>query len=392
MPGPLFCAKVSGSWVMSEEPFFHVHQINTLKLRAAYGESGQAPLPYSANASYGAVAGPFGAAVTLQSFANPNLGPERGYETELGFDAAFLHNRAGIELTYYFGGTRDAILAQQLPPSLDYPGTQFVNAGSLTKHGLEIALHGTPYQTANTEWTLGLIIATADNKVTNLNGANFLQASTNVRHVVGYPVGSWFGKQVVGSTLEPDGSVDNVTCDDGTSQHAAIACANAPLLFLGRMLPNFEGSVTSTLRVFKNFEFFVMVDSKRGYKKLDGDARVRCHAFDLCESNWFKEGVDPAPLGAQTSTSFVSDVIDDSSFVKLREVSLRYTLPDRIFAPLHASGAWISIPGRNLATWTGYKGLDPEDTFQGGARGYGQWSQAVTPQLMQFVTTVHLSY
>jgi TonB-linked SusC/RagA family outer membrane protein len=388
----VYYPKISGSWVISEEPFFHIAQINTLKLRAAYGESGQAPLPYSANASYGAVAGPFGAAITPQSFGNPNLGPERGYETELGFDAAFLHNRAGIELTYYFGGTKDAILEQQIAPSIGFPGTQFVNAGSLTKHGLEIALHGTPYQTANTEWTLGLNIATADNKVTNLNGADFLQASTNIRHVVGFPVGSWFGKKVVGSTLEDDGTVDNITCDDGTSQHAAIACANAPLLFLGRTLPNFEGSVTSTLRVFKNFEFFVMVDSKRGYSKLDGDERVRCHAFDLCESNWFKTGVDPALLGAETSTSFVSDVISDASFVKLREVSLRYTLPDRFFAPLHASGAWISLAGRNLATWTKYKGLDPEDTFQGGSRGFGQWSQAVTPQLMQFVTTVHLSY
>ena len=99
------------------------------------------------------------------------------------------HDRAGIEFTYYFGGTKDAILQQQLPPSLGYPGTQFVNAGALTKHGFELALHGTPYQTKNTEWTLGLNMSTADNKVTNLNGAAYLQASTNVRHVVGFPGG-----------------------------------------------------------------------------------------------------------------------------------------------------------------------------------------------------------
>jgi TonB-linked SusC/RagA family outer membrane protein len=400
----VYYPKVSGAWVISEEPFFHVSQINTLKLRAAYGESGQAPLPYSARASYKSVAGPFGASVTPSSFGNPDLGPERGYETELGLDAAFLHNRAGLEMTYYFGGTKDAILEQSLSPSLGYPGTQFVNAGSLTKHGFELSLHGTPYQTANTEWTLGLNIATADNKVTYLNGAQFLQATSggtpapNVRHVLGYPVGSWFGQKVVGSTLNSDGTVTNVMCDDGTSAHNPIACtnpdgtANAPQVFLGRTLPNFEGSVTSTLRVFKNFEFFVMLDTKRGYKKLDGDLRVRCYAFDLCKSNWFKDGVDPAVLGAQTSTGFVNYVINDASFVKLREVSLRYNLPDRLFASLHASGAWISVAGRNLATFTDYQGLDPEDTFQGGSRGFGQWSQAVTPQLMQFVTTVHLSY
>ena len=99
-----------------------------------------------------------------------------------------------------------------------------MNAGALTKHGLELALHGTPYQTKNTEWTLGLNLATADNKVTDLNGAAFLQASTNVRHVVGFPVGAWWAQKVVSSTLNCDGSITDVMCDDGTAAHDAIPC------------------------------------------------------------------------------------------------------------------------------------------------------------------------
>src|SRR6185437_7692523 len=264
----VYYPKVSGAWVLSEEPFFHLPAVNTLKLRAAYGESGQAPLPYSANATFTAVPGPYGAAVTPSSFGNPDLGPERGYETEFGFDAGLFHDRAGINFTYYFGGTKDAILSEQLAPSLGYPGFRYVNAGALTKHGFEVALHGTPYQTKNTEWTPGLNLSTADNKVTNLNGASFIQASTNIRHVVGFPVGSWFGKKVTGSTLNSDGSVTDVMCSDGSGGN--VACGSAPILYLGRTLPNFEGSATSTLRFFKNFQFFVMVDSKRGYKKLDG--------------------------------------------------------------------------------------------------------------------------
>ncbi|MDB4952557.1 MAG: hypothetical protein JWO36_126, partial [Myxococcales bacterium] len=336
--------------------------------------------------------------VTPFNIGNPNLGPERGYETELGFDMGLLHDRAGVEFTYYFGGTKDAILQTQVAPSLGYPGTQYTNAGALTKHGLELALHGTPVQTTNTEWTLGLNIATADNKVTNLNGANFLQASTNVRHVVGFPVGAWWVQKVVSSTLNSDGSVSNVMCDDGTSSHQAIRCKNddgslnAPILYLGRTLPNFEGSVTSTLRFLKHFQFFVMVDSKRGYKKLDGNARVRCHIFDLCQSNWYPQGVDLATLGAQTSSSYYSDIINDASFVKLREVSLSYSLPESWASTFRATGATISIAGRNLHTWTKYTGLDPEGSFQGGSRGFGQWEQDVTPQLMQFVTTIHLSF
>ena len=386
----VYYPKISGAWVLSEEPFFHLPSVTTLKLRAAYGESGQAPLPYTSNATFTGVPGPFGASVTPFNIGNPDLGPERGYETELGFDVGLFHDRAGAEFTYYFGGTKDAILQEQVAPSEGYPGTRFVNAGALTKHGFELALHGTPYQTKNTEWTLGLNLSTADNKVTDLNGAEYLQASTNVRHVVGFPVGAWWQKKVTGSTLNSDGSISDVTCDDGNG--GSVACADAPVLYLGRTLPNFEGSATSTLRFLKNFQFFVMVDSKRGYKKLDGNARVRCHIFDECESNWFPQGFDLATLGAQTSSSFYSDIINDASFVKLREVSLSYTLPERWASTFRASGATISIAGRNLHTWTKYPGLDPEGSFQGGSRGFGQWEQDVTPQLMQFVTTIHLSF
>ena len=389
----VYYPKVSGSWVLSEEPFFHVSQLSTLRLRAAYGQSGQSPLPYTSTATFSSTPGPFGASVTPSNIGNPNLGPERAYETEFGFDAGLFHDRAGIEFTYYTGGTNDAILPEQVPPSSGYPGTQYVNAGKLTKNGFELALHGTPYQTKNTEWTLGVNLATANTKVTDINGADFIQASTNVRHVVGYSVGSWFAKKVVGSTLNPDGSVTDVVCDDGTSAHHAIACADAPVVYLGRTLPNFEGSATSTLRFFKNFQLFVMLDSKTGYKKVDGNARVRCHIFDECESNWYPQrGFDLATLGAQTSSSYYSDIIKDASFLKLREVSVSYTLPDRFSTFFRSSGATISIAGRNLKTWTKYDGLDPEASFQGGTRGFGQWEQDVTPQLMQFVTTIHLSY
>ena len=123
-----------------------------------------------------------------------------------------------------------------------------------------------------------------------------------MRHVVGFPVGRGWVKKVTGSTLNTDGSVTDVTCDDGNGGN--VACGIAPVLYLGRTLPNFEGSATSTLRFLKNFQFFVMVDSKRGYKKLDGNARVRCHIFDLCESNWYQAGRrSRASLGAQTSSS-----------------------------------------------------------------------------------------
>jgi hypothetical protein len=69
-----------------------------------------------------------------------------------------------------------------------------------------------------------------------------------------------------------------------------------------------------------------------------------------------------------------------------------YTLPETWASAFRASQATISLAGRNLHTWTKYPGLDPEGSFQGGSRGFGQWEQDVTPQLMQFVTTIHLTF
>ena len=85
-------------------------------------------------------------------------------------------------------------------------------------------------------------------------------------------------------------------------------------------------------------------------------------------------------------------VIEDASFTRLRELSVTWTVPQSFAREVHASDLSITFAGRNLHTWTSFPGLDPEASFQGGTRGAGQWSQAVLPQLRQFVTTLNLSF
>ena len=79
---------------------------------------------------------------------------------------------------------------------------------------------------------------------------------------------------------------------------------------------------------------------------------------------------------------------------KLRDVSVVYTLPDAWATALRASQATVSLAGRNLHTWTGYTGLDPEAMFLGGSRGgnFSQWEQADLPQLTQWIVTVNLAF
>ena len=387
----VYYPKASLSWIASDESYVRIPFMTTLKLRAAYGESGQAPTPYAAVPVYQAAVG-FGntAAVTPLSLGNVDLGPERGFETELGFDAAFFDDRAGIEFTYFFGGTRDAILQKQAPPSSGFPGTQLVNGGRLERSGIELLLRGTPIQRERTSLDLTFSLATNETDVADLNGAQFIVPSTNVRHQVGYPVGSWFGKKVVSATRNPDGTADVVMCSDGAG--GEVACSSAPSVYLGRTTPNIEGAFTSTLRVFENLQLSAMIDFKGGYKKLDGNRRVRCFLFYLCRENYYPNEFNDIVVGEVASSSHLSGYVDDASYTKLREVSVTYNLPAQWASMVNAGALSISLAGRNLATWSHYSGLEPEASFQGGSRGFGQWEQNVTPQLRSFVTSIQMTF
>jgi hypothetical protein len=184
-------------------------------------------------------------------------------------------------------------------------------------------------------------------------------------------------------------------CDNG--EGGTVACAQAPLVYLGRPTPKTEGAFTSTLTLWRNLRLGGMIDFKTGYSKLNGNDRVRCVLFRRCRENFFPAEYvdDPAWLAmTQRGGAFVNGLIQDAGFAKLRELSATYTVPTRWASRLGATRATITVAGRNLYTWTDYTGLEPKASFLGGTRGTGsaQWEQNVTPQLQQFVTTINLSF
>jgi TonB-linked SusC/RagA family outer membrane protein len=383
---------LQAAYVLSDEPFFKVPGISQLKLRAAYGQSGQAPPEFSVTPIYDATV----TGVVPSSIGNPGLKPERGVETELGFDLSVLHDRAGVEFTYYDGSTQDAIVQRTVAPSSGYPGTQYINAGKFTRKGMEVALRATPYQRGRQSLDLQFAVSHNDTKVRNLGGDTFLQVGTGVRNQVGYPAFSWFTRRVVAATLDPKGAVvaGSVQCDDGKG--GQMACASAPEVYIGRTLPNVEGAFNAGLRFLGSFRIASQIDFKQGYRKVNGNDRVRCWTRHICYENAFPLTADPVLLGSQSlgSGNLYDGEIQDASYTKLRELSLTYELPQLVARRLGASGLSLTIAGRNLKTWTPYKGLEPEASFQAAsaARGGGQWEQATLPQLRSFVTTFNVSF
>jgi TonB-linked SusC/RagA family outer membrane protein len=422
----VYYPKVSASWVLSEEPFWDVGLVNALKLRAAYGQSGQQPANYDALRTYSPVAGPGDvAAATPQTIGNANLGPEKGEEIELGFDAGFFNDRLGLEFTYYNKKTNDAILLREIPGSLGFSGSQPFNAGEVSNTGLELLARGRPWDRDPVAWDITLNVSTNSNEILSLGPPpcadplvpnvpqgclSFVQVGAAYqRHQIGGPVGAIYEQKIVSAQFGPDGkTATNIICEDGrggtmpcTGPDAIYGNGNdAPDLYIGNPNPKLEGSVANTVTLWNRLRFYGMVDFKSGYRKLDGNARVRCAFFGgRCRENFYPQEFAPEVIAEiSSSNNLVGWLFDDAAFVKLREVAVSYSVPDRFIARRGISRASITLAGRNLHTWTDYGkrgGLDPEAFFLSGTRGtggQGQWEQTTVPQLAQWLLTFSVGF
>ena len=389
----VYYPKVSASWVISDESFWSFRFVNQLRLRVAYGESGRAP-PYNAAVrTYAAATGPGDVtAVTPQNFGNPELGPERGKEIELGFDAGFWNDRLALEFTYYRKRTTDEILLRNNAPSIGFSGQQYFNAGAVLNQGIELLARGRAYDRGPVSVDLNFNLATTGNTIQSLTpGVTSVSPGTFLQHRVGYPVGSWFARRVVSAGFDAVGNSINVLCDDGNG--GTTACAGAPNVFLGRTTPKVEGAFGPAITISNRVQLTGLLDFKTGYKKLDGNTRVRCTIFQRCIENFRPLQGDPIRV-AEERLGIPDFYINDASFLRLRELSVAYTVPDAWVKAIGASRALVSVAGRNLHTWTSYPGFDPEAMFLGGSRGgnFSAWEQATLPQLTQWVVTVNLSY
>lgn len=392
--------KASLSWVLNEEPRAREllpDVVDAFKLRLAYGQSGQQPLSFSALRTYAAIAGPDNTpAVTPSTVGNPSLGPERGHEIEAGFDAALWNERVGLEFTYYNKRTTDAILLRPSAPSSGFTASRYVNAGEIVNRGIEALLKAQLVNRRSLALDVTLSAATNHGEVTKLAGGDTVIISGSTQYRVGYAPRSWFRERVISADYDPaTDQLSNIMCDDGAGGavpcYDAVGLVTAPRIYLGRTTPAFEGGISANLRFFNRFNLYSMVDIKTGYRKFDNNLRARCQVFSLCLENIHPEQYDPARIAeVRSNGTLASFVINDASFAKLREIALMYTVPESIVRRFGASRASINVAARNLHTWTGYSGLDPENQFLSG--GNVGLEQDNLPQLMTFVTTFNVSF
>jgi TonB-linked SusC/RagA family outer membrane protein len=321
-----------------------------IKLRAAIGKSGNQPL-YGLRdvvlSGRGSIGG-LNAITPNPTVGNPDIKPETMTEQEYGIDATFLNRRAGIEATYFARSITDMLLQAPLAPSSGL-GLQVINGGEMTSRGIELGLTLVPVQTHGITWTSRTQFYHIAQKIVSLPVPPFTPPSTGFAASFGFArvTPGYSTTAIWGNTVRPDGSVVDTV--------------------LGEATPKFTMQFSNDISV-GNFTLSALFDWKHGGQMSD----ITQNRFD--EGHNSRDYDDPSPdttvgrtLGEYRYNTWAGGnnaaiLIQDASFVKLREVSLSYTVPDKLVnrIPGGMGSLRIALSGRNLYTWTPYWGPDPE--------------------------------
>jgi hypothetical protein len=391
--------KASLSYVISEADFFNVDFVDDMKLRAAWGQAGNAPSPFSADRTLEASVTTIGDVSVNQlqtsSYGNPNLKSETGQEFELGFDASMLMGRLSAEFTYYYQQTKDALISVPAPRSAGFSGSQLMNIGEVRNSGLELLLTARPITTTPLSWDATLSVGTNHNELVSFGGAldeiTFGAFASVQRHREGYPLGGFWGVDVArddaGNPIL-DGNGDVTVLDSCVwTEEQRDACQEE---YLGSMLPTRELTLTNNVTLFNALRLFAQFDYKGGHKQWCAICSIRSridrNTFEVNDPN-----ADPAQIAVLHSLQTKSH-ITDADFLKLRELSATYTLPRNITQRMGVSRASITVAGRNLWMWTKYfDGYDPDVTFYSSS-DFTQLDYASAPQMRRLVLSTNFSF
>jgi outer membrane receptor protein involved in Fe transport len=364
--------RVSASWVMNEEPAFSDMfdgPLSSFRLRAAFGETGgQPPGAYSrldnyVNTSFAGRPG----LVASNIIGNPDLKPERQREYEFGFDLGLFDDRAQFEATYYDKFTSDLVLSVPVAPSTGAT-VQFQNVGELTNKGVELALNTVNINRPNFTWRSRLTWAANRNEVTKLAASGDSLLFGYLNYVMeGQPVGVFYGGIYA---RNPDGTINyaKVTADSlllpvrGRDTLSTGASVNAARI-IGDPNPDFTMSFSNTIDLPAGFQVSALLDGRFGNDVANftrriteffgSDAVLALEASGDTVQKTF--GRNPAGR-----ISIYEEYIEDGSFVKLREVAVSKKFETDWLQSVGAESMVLRLSGRNLYTWTDYRGLDPE--------------------------------
>lgn len=393
--------RVSGAWRLSEESWWMFPSINEFKLRASQGTAGGRP---SFNDHYETFTFTSAGGVEKQNLGNAALKPELAMEREVGLDAIF-RERYSLQLSYIHNEVEDQLIQIPLPGFYGYT-SQWQNAGTIKGNTWEATIEAQLYRSTDLSWRMGLVYDRTRNRVTEFNRSCFVTQTIAYR-CAGVSLGAMYGfrwakgtdqlpadAQAVADQFDvndegllvwvgagktyKDGEVatggwgSSTTIGTRTYQWGMPiaeldATGSQALVQIGQGNPNYRWGMNHSV-TWKQFDFFALIDVQSGgnaYNATNQRMYQWARSADVDQAGKPQALKKPIEyyVALYNATNPSDYFVENNGFVKLREVSIRYRFSARVVGLLGGMGvrdASASLIGRNLLTWTKYKGYDPE--------------------------------
>ncbi|MEN2398913.1 TonB-dependent receptor [Flavobacterium sp. MC2016-06] len=373
-------------WNIGKENFLKENKtISNLKLRASYGATGNPSIgAYSTLSRFSEIYDVSGDvivnAVQLTSLDNPNLKWETSYQQDYGIDLGLFDNRVSLTADYYKTITKDLLFNRPLP-GVSGIASQLQNVGELENKGWELGINSKNFIGKDFTWSTSFNISSNKNKVLKLADNKDLLINSTPGHFlatdsqilrVGQPVGAFYGfvydgviqqgETVLPGNFEtaPGGEKFKDVNGDGkldSSDKTIIGNPNADFIF------GLNNDFT-----YKNLDFNIFFQGSEGNQILNytlmelasGNNNATTEVLDA----WTPTHTDTnVPANAARTKRVTSRFVYDGSYIRLKNISIGYSLDDKIVSKMGLSKVRFYFSAQNLWTITDYPGSDPETSY-----------------------------
>ena len=400
-----FFPSFSAAWRVSEEAFMKdVDWVSNFKVRLGWGIVGNDRISnylsmdlYEAS-KYG-VGNNTVTVLTPKQLKNANLKWEGSSTINLGVDLGFLDNRLNVTADFFVKNTKDLLLAQSLAHVTGFD-SQMQNIGKIQNKGIELSLNSTNIQTRDFSWQTNFNISFIRNTLKSLaSGVDYMQArsgfdsnftSYDYRAIVGQSLGLIYGYEFDGIYQYSDfysvpGS-STLQLKEGVTSNPSLGNRLAPgavkykdqdgdgvittndRTVIGNALPKWYGGITNTFN-YKGIDLSFMLQFNYG-NDIYNATRLYATQTNTQRRNQLAEVADRwSPTNASNKVPsyngyVVNDVysrfVEDGSFLRLKNVTLGYTLPHKWTRKFLVSKLRVYATGQNLFCLNNYSGYDPE--------------------------------
>lgn len=390
---------VGASWRAVNEDFMKpVTWLSNLTLRASYGAQGNDDLnSYYLYQDLYTIYNNLGEPGLYASrLPTPDLKWETNLNLNIGLDFGILNNRLTGTFEFFERNAKDQLFDVPTPESIGYRNIA-MNIGDMKNTGFEISITGTPIKTKDWTWELHANATHYKNKITSL--PNKFIDNGNKRLTVGGTMYDFFLVEWAG--VDPTNGRPQWWMNDASGNRVKThtytdANKSENKVFAGTSLPDLTGGFGTNLK-YKNIDFSVLFAYVLGGKIYNGDITFMMHTGNSAgrawpvdiKNRWTPENpntnVPRLQLTTHSFTSSSTRFLVDADYLRLKNVTLGYTLPKKWMSKISVSQCKVFVQGENLLTFFGEQGMDPEQTV-GGSTYYRY------PAMKTFSCGINLSF